>query len=268
VICPLEGLFCCTCVPGNLPRLPPVDRKRLLRLAIASVTVTVKEGRSGADILVLWSGGACTTYWTGSPSSALRLRTDARVLEAIRDLATRMPDHQVAAALTNQGLLSRHGKPWTRGRVASMRQQHRIPTACPTHTRGVVVRADGFVPAKVAARQLGITLGALRIWAHRGVLACDQSSEAAKLWIRLDPGDVERLSGQADPAGMERVRDVASRNASPTASVWERVRKGEFHAYRVQTGSRHWEWRLSPCSSGTVLPSTRTQSFSTARTAA
>jgi len=246
----------------------PVDRKRLLRLAIARVTVTVKEGRSGADILVLWSGGACTTYWTGSPSSALRLRTDARVLKAIRDLATRMPDHQVAAALTNQGLLSRHGKPWTRSRVASMRQQHRIPTACPTHTRGVVVRADGFVPAKVAAQQLGITLGALRIWAHRGVLACDQSSEAAKLWIRLDPGDVERLSGQADPAGMERVRDVASRNASPAASVWERVRTGEFHAYRVQTGSRHWEWRLSPCSSGTVLPPTRTRSFSTARTAA
>jgi len=234
-------------------------------LVIARVTVTVKEGRSGADILVLWSGGACTTYWTGSPSCALRLRTDARVLDAIRDLATRMPDHQVAAVLTNQGLLSRHGKPWTRGQVASMRQQHRIPTACPIQTRGVTVRADGFVPAKVAARQLGITLGAFRVWAHRGILACDQSREAAKLWIRLDPGDVERLSGQADTAGMERARDVASRNASPVAWVWEQVRNGKFCAYRIQTGSRHWEWRLSPRSSDTALPPTTTQLSSAAR---
>jgi len=136
-----------------------------------------------------------------------------------------------------------------------MRQQHRIPTACPTHTRGVVVRADGFVPAKVAARQLGITLGALRIWAPRGVLACDQSSEAAKLWIRLDPGDVKRLGGQADAAGMERVRDVASRNATPIASVWERVRKGEFYAYRLQTGSRRWEWGSGSSGTETAIHS-------------
>ena len=47
------------------------------------------------------------------------------------------------------------------------------------------MRADGFVPARVAARQLGITLSAIRVWAHRGVLACDQSRNAAKLWIRL-----------------------------------------------------------------------------------
>ena len=83
------------------------------------------------------------------------------------------------------------------------------------------VRADGYVPAKVAARHLGITLGAIRVWAHRGVLACDQSSQASKLWIRLDPGDLERLGGQADTTGMERARDIAERSGSSIAAVWE-----------------------------------------------
>ena len=154
-----------------------------------------------------------------SPGHGRHLPTDAGVLEAIRSLASRMPDRQVAAALAGQGLLSRHGKPWTRGRVASMRRQHDIPTACPVQTRGVAVRADEFVPAKMAAHQLGITLAALRVWAHRGVPVCDQSNDAAKIWVRLEPGDLERLGGDADTAGMERVRAIAHRSGNSIGSV-------------------------------------------------
>jgi hypothetical protein len=229
----------------HAPTTTPVDRKRLLRLAVAAVTVTVRKGRNGADILLLWSGGAKTAHWVASPDPGEHLRMDAGVLAAIRNLATRMPDHQVAAALARRGLLSRHGKPWTQGRVAAMRRQYRIPTACPAQTGGIAIRADGFVPAKRAARQLGITLAAIRVWAHRGVVACDQSRPAAKLWIRLNPGDSERLSGQADTAGMECVRDIAARSGSSVATVWEGVRRGEFTAYRVKRGRNQWDWRLA-----------------------
>jgi IS66 C-terminal element/Recombinase len=196
----------------------PVDRKRLLRLVITAVTVTVQRGRRGAEVLVLWSGGARTAYRVDSPDMGGHLRTEAGTLAAIRALAARMPDHQVAAALTAQGQRTRHGKPWTRIRVASMRRQHGIPTACPAHTGGLTSRADGFVPARVAAAQLGITLAAIRVWAHRGVLACDQSREAAKLWIKLTDDDIRRVAGAASTGGMERVRDVASRcGTSPSA---------------------------------------------------
>jgi DNA invertase Pin-like site-specific DNA recombinase len=234
-----------------------LDRKRLLRLVVAAVTVTVKTGRTGADIQLLWSGGARTTHWVDSPGFGRHLRTDAGVLAAIRNLAGRMPDHQIAAALTEQGLRSRHGKPWTRGRVASMRRQHDIPTGCPSQTRGILRRADGFVPAKRAARELGITLAAIRIWAHRGILVCDQSSDAAKIWIRLDPGDLERLGGDADTSGMERVRNIACRSGSSVASVWARVRDGEFAVYRIRRGHNQWDWRLAPRvpSSATALGS-------------
>jgi len=230
------------------------DRKRLLRLVAATVTVTVREGRTGADVAVLWSGGARTAHRVDSPGFGSHLRTKAGTLDAIRDLAGWMPDHQVAAVLAQRGLLSRHGKPWTPGRVASMRRQHLIPTGCPAGTQGISVRADGFVPARVAARQLGITLAAIRVWAHRGVLACDQSSEAAKLWIRLEDGDGDRLGGHADTSGMERVREIAHRDESSVAAVWERVRDGEFIAYRIQRGRKQWDWRLAPAHSCDAVP--------------
>ncbi len=91
----------------------PVDRKRLLRLVVASVTVTIKEGRTGADVAVLWSGSARTAHQVDSPEFNAHLRTKAGTLDAIRDLAGRMPDHRVAATLAQRGLLSRHSKPWT-----------------------------------------------------------------------------------------------------------------------------------------------------------
>ncbi|TDH58478.1 hypothetical protein E2C06_32435 [Dankookia rubra] len=138
------------------------------------------------------------------------LRTPASALDAIRTLAAQMPDHQVAAALMAQGLRTRYGKPWTPIRVASMRRMHDIPTACPANTAGRISRADGFVPLRVAAARLGISLAAIRVWAHRGVLACDQSRNGAKFWIKLTEDDARRVAGTADTCGMERVRDVAS----------------------------------------------------------
>jgi hypothetical protein len=224
----------------------PVDRKRLLRLVVASVAVTVGCGRSGAEIQVLWSGGARTTHRAEGPYMGRHLRTEAQALDAIRALAARMPDHQAAAASVAGGLRTRRGKPWTAIRVASMRHQHGIPTACPADTGGRASRADGSIPARVAARRLGITLGAIRVWAHRGVLACDQSRAAAKLWIRLGEDDLRRVAGAADTRGMERVRTVASRCGTSVDAVWERVRRGEFDAHRAPRGPSQWEWWLSP----------------------
>jgi DNA invertase Pin-like site-specific DNA recombinase len=244
----------------------PVDRKRLLRHVIAAVMVRVHEGRTGAEILIVWSGGAKTTHQVDSPDLGQHLRTEVSTLDIIRDLARRLPDHQVAASLTAQGLQTRHGKPWTRERVASMRRQYEIPTACPAQTNGLTTRGDEFVPARVAAQQLGITLAAIRVWAHRGVVACDQSSKAAKLWIRLAPDDTERLSGRTNIAGMERVSDVASRRGEALTTVWERVRRGEFKAYRAPRGRKQWEWWLSPKTPCTAACSANAQLSSGSRT--
>src|ERR687893_967209 len=53
----------------------PVDRKRLLRLVIAVVTVTVAGDRRTAEVAILWSGGGRRPPpWGGRPAG-LRPRT-------------------------------------------------------------------------------------------------------------------------------------------------------------------------------------------------
>src|SRR6476661_246332 len=74
---------------GHAGTTTAVDRKRLLRLVIAAVTVTVQPERGGADILVLWSGGARTAYRVDSPGMGDHLRTPASALDAIQTLAAR-----------------------------------------------------------------------------------------------------------------------------------------------------------------------------------
>ncbi len=83
-------------------------------------------------------------------------------------LAGQHPDHRIANRLNEQGLRTQTGKPWTYDRVASMRRVHGIPTGCPIDTTNRQDRSDGFVPAAVAARCLGQSLAAIRVWAHDG----------------------------------------------------------------------------------------------------
>jgi len=224
----------------------PVDRKRLLRLAVAEVTITVHAAERTADISLLWSGGARTSHRVSCPPHGWHLRSEQRVLTLIRELAGEHADHHIADRLNALGLRTRTGKPWTYDRVASVRHRHAIPTRCPIHTRGRQDRADGLMPAAVAARRLGLSLAAVRVWAQHGVLASDQRTPCSKIWVRLAEDDVARLGGDADVTGLPTVSEVAAQTCATRSTVWQRVRDGEFVAYRSVRGQDQWEWRLQP----------------------
>ena len=111
------------------------------------------------------------------------------------------PDHRIAARLNAEGFATRTGKPWTYARVHSMRKEHGIASACPLHTRGAVERADGMVPAKLAARRLGVSPSLLHVWVRHGVLAHDQRLPASRVWVRLNGDDpARRADAQANVA--------------------------------------------------------------------
>ena len=237
----------------------PVDRKRLLRLAIAEVTVTVHVAERAAGIILLWSGGARAEHRASCPPHGWHLRTEGRVLALIRDLAGEHADHHIADRLNAMGLRTRTGKPWTYGRVASMRRQHAIPTRCPVDTGGRRDRADGFVPAAAAARRLGLSSAAVRIWARNGVLTSDQRMMHSKIWVRLTEDDIARLGGTADVTGLPTVSEVAAQTGATRSVVWQRVRRGELIAYRSARGGGQWEWRLRPAQ-GSQRPVSRLRS--------
>lgn len=162
-----------------------IDRKRLLRLAVAAVTVTVDRTARRVDVVILWTGGATSTHTAPLPPIGLHATTDAAVIARIRELSRRLPDHAIAHELNALGLRTQTGKEWTYERVFSMRKQYGIPTGCPIRTGSLEPRADGRISAKAAAKRLGVTPSLVQIWVQHGVIACDQRCPCSKQWIQL-----------------------------------------------------------------------------------
>jgi DNA invertase Pin-like site-specific DNA recombinase len=222
-----------------------VDRKRLLRLVVTEVVLTVHAAERRAEAVVVWCGGATTAHEVRCPPVGWHARTEPDVIARLRELAARYPDHGVAARRNAEGLRTRTGKAWTYARVHSMRKEHGIATACPLRARGAAPRADGLMPARAAARCLGVSPSLIHVWARQGVLAYDQRRPASRLWVRLDEGDRARLDGScaAATAHLPTLGEVMRTDRLSRGAVWERVRRGEYQAFRVARG-RCWEWRL------------------------
>lgn len=228
------------------PTTQPVDRKRLLRLAISEVTVTADPATRSADCVILWVGGATTHHHIQRPPQGWSSRTEPSVIECIRTLASRYPDHQIAEQLTAEGIHTRTGKAWTYQRVFSLRKVYRILSTCPITTRQPTARGDGLVSAKTAARLLNVSSALIQLWAHRGVLVKDQRVAASKLWVRVDQTDIARLNGSADCTGLTTFPELMHTQQLSREAVWDLVRHGQYSVYRMARG-RAWEWRLRPC---------------------
>lgn len=100
------------------PSTEAKDRKRMLRLLIADITVENLAHQRRVVLHIRWRGGACSdiTVKRRTPI-AERLRYPAATVERVRELSRELTDAQVAQALNAQGLLSSKGQPFTLGIV-------------------------------------------------------------------------------------------------------------------------------------------------------
>lgn len=233
------------------PTTTDLDRKRLLRLVIQEATLTANDATEQprqAALTLLWSGGVTTTHTVTCPPRGWHGTTDEDVLAQIRVLAQQLPDHQIAQTLNAAGSCTLTGKPWTAVRVASMRTQHAIPTACPVDPTAVACRGDGLVPVRVAAQRLGVSPSLVHVWVQHGVLVADQSQPRSYRWVRLTEAEVARLTGAnaATCRALPGARELMQQSHCTYAAVWEAVRAGRYIAYRHHVG-RHWEWRFQAC---------------------
>src|SRR3954467_14282911 len=235
---------------GDLPALwhaattTDVDRKRLLRLVVHEVVLTVDAKERCAEVVVLWNGGATTRHEVRCPPLGWHCRTEPELIRHLAELARHDPDHRIAARLNAEGLRTRTGKPWTYARVFSMRKQHGIATACPLSTRDAIPRADGLIPAKAAAQRLGVSPSLIHVWVGHGVLDHDQHRPSSKVWVRLSEDDLARLDGSsALGPDLPSLGQVMHREGFSRDALWDRVRQGEYRAFRVAHG-QGWEWRL------------------------
>jgi DNA invertase Pin-like site-specific DNA recombinase len=221
-----------------------LDRKRMLRLVVAEVVLTVDGKQRCAEAAVVWSGGMTTRHAVHRPPLGWHMRTDEQVTARLRELAAKHPDHQIAALLNAEGLRTRTGKTWTYARVHSMRKEHGIPTACPLHTRGAAPRADGLMPVTAAAERLHVSPSLVHVWVQHGVLQHDQRHSASRVWVRLTGDDLARLDGSSPiAASLPSVAEVMQTEHLSRDALWDRVRRGQYKAFRVPHG-RVWHWHL------------------------
>jgi DNA invertase Pin-like site-specific DNA recombinase len=221
-----------------------LDRKRLLRVVVAEVVLLVDTKARSAQATVVWNGGETTRHEVRCPPLGWHCGTDPGVVARLRELATRHPDHQIAAQLNKEGARTRTGRPWTYARVHSMRKQHGISTGCPLDTRDAAPRADGLTPIAVAAEQLGVSRSLVHVWVQHGVLQHDQHRPASRVWVRLNPGDLVRLDGSSPAAlGLPTFAEVRRRVRLSREALWDRVRRGEYQAFRARRGQA-WQWHL------------------------
>jgi DNA invertase Pin-like site-specific DNA recombinase len=219
------------------------DRKRLLRLVVREVTLTVEPKTRSATFTVVWSGETTTSHQVTCPPIGWHCVTDANLIQRIRDLATTYPDHRIAEILNTEGLRTQTAKEWTYGRVFSIRKQHHIPTHCPIDPIEAAPRGDGLVSVKTAAQMLNISPALVHLWAKMGVLEYDQRVSASKRWVRVMDADLDRLTGAADCIQLPTIAEVMMAKNMSRGDVWALVRAGQFVAYRSRHGG-NWEWRL------------------------
>jgi DNA invertase Pin-like site-specific DNA recombinase len=243
---------------GDLPALwragttTDLDRKRLLRLVVTEVVLTVRSGERRAEAVLVWSGGAMTRHDVRCPPLGEQGRTEAKVIARLRALAQGHPDHQIAMQFNAEGLRTRTGKEWTYARVHSMRKQHGIATSCPLHTCSSEPRADGLMPVKAAAQRLGVSSSLVHVWVRHGVIGYDQRQSASRIWVRMSGDDLARLDGSSPIAlNLPSLTEVMRAERLSRDALWDRVRSGEYQAFRVQQG-RCWAWRLQRSAPSTV----------------
>ncbi|TAK29474.1 MAG: hypothetical protein EPO21_21485 [Chloroflexota bacterium] len=95
----------------DAPTTTAMDRKRLLRLQIQEVTVTVESTTpSTATLVVLLSGGATTSHSVACPPQGWHCSNDGRMVERLRVLAQHLPDHLIAPRLNAEGRRTQTGK--------------------------------------------------------------------------------------------------------------------------------------------------------------
>src|SRR5215217_1811314 len=108
---------------------------------------------------------------------------------------------------------------------------------------------SGPRPSGSASRRRRSASGPI-IWAHRGVVSCDQRCAGSKLWVRLTDADIARLDGSEMPPRLTGIAEVIKQDQITRAEVWDRVRAGRYTAYRVRHGLEGWQRGLRPAISG------------------
>jgi DNA invertase Pin-like site-specific DNA recombinase len=193
----------------DLPRLwqaastQAKDRKRMLRLLIADITVEKLPDKRQIILHIRWQGGACNDKTIDLPLSiADRLRYSPQIIERVRDLATQMSDALITKALNQEGLRSSRGLEFTVPMVKWIRYKHDI---APLN----LIEPDEVTVQQLCQR-LGVSLYVVHYWIKRGMVPARQIDGRGPWWIKLtEQTETELRSRVSNSAHLQRKQSNA-----------------------------------------------------------
>ncbi len=146
----------------NDPCVTDQDRKRIIRLLIEDVTLSVGDT---ITTQIRFQGGAMETLQLPRPLRAWQLRqTDPQVIDAIDHLLNEFTESQIAERLNQQGMRTGEGLEFTGRLVSRIRRVYGIR---PRRDR---LRERGLMTATEVAEELGVARATVRHWRDHGLL--------------------------------------------------------------------------------------------------
>jgi len=210
------------------PSTEAKDRKRMLRLLIADITVEDRRASRQVVLHIRWHGGACSEVTvTRRTPVAERLRHPAATVERIRALARTLPDAQIAQTLNAQGVPSSKGKPFTASMILWIRYRHGIPAARLQRPDEITVRQ--------LAGELGVSIHFVHYWIKQGVISARQIDGRGPWWTTTFTSKWVRPAGRTTKKKPAANRGLRMKAPGPiSAPAFRRCRRRDSDSARVR----------------------------------
>lgn len=189
--------------PGTTTR----TRQRLVRALIREIIADVHEATREVVLVIHWRGGQHSELRVRKPKTGEHgCRTPDEALAAMRSMAARWSDEDIAASLNRMGMRTGQGKSWTAKRVSSLRRVHGI------HAYRSAEKDGEWLTMSEAAASLGVTAHAIRRLIEDGVVPAEQVVPDAPWQIRAadlqNPRVVEALAARRSPRRADRQNEL------------------------------------------------------------
>jgi hypothetical protein len=147
----------------NDPHMPDRERKRMVRLLIADVTLFKTDADLRAQ--VLFNGGATHTLHVLLPKRSWEVRqTPAAVVAEIDRLLDDHTEGEIASILNRKGLKSGNAVEYNKDMVSNVRRSYRLKS------RYDRLRARGLLTMQQLAQRLDVTCDTVKIWRRADLL--------------------------------------------------------------------------------------------------
>ncbi|MGI3226110.1 hypothetical protein ACRJ4B_21795 [Streptomyces sp. GTA36] len=205
------------------------DRKELLRTLVEEVNITVDRPGGHIRLVLRWKGGKISELTIGLPRrKPQKFQTDEATITLLRRLAADHTDEEIAAVLSDKALLSPTGRVFSTHMVTSLRNHRRIP-----RYQAQLDPVTGPFSLSGAARELGVSAGAMHNWLHNGFIPGRRSTPGGP-WQVLLTSDIRALLVDRAPHGWVPLTQACSGLGIDRDTATGRIKDGTLRAVYVR----------------------------------